>query len=117
MIADRGKDFVQFVFEQVEARREAEEAFFRALGGNAHRRALMTALNRDERLPDRMRDYRIEAELRESPDLHNLAQLFIGMARARAEQDRSNSAPDHRPPDSGACRSPGVESEQQEAND
>ncbi len=71
----------------------------------------MTALNRDQRLPDRMRDYRIEAELRESPDLHKLAQLFIGMARARADQDRANPAPD-----SGACRSAGVESEQQEAN-
>lgn len=31
IIADRGEDFVEFVFEQVEARREAEEAFFRAL--------------------------------------------------------------------------------------
>ncbi|WP_092109057.1 hypothetical protein [Brevibacterium sandarakinum] len=31
LIADRGEDFVQFVFEQVEARREAEEAFFRTL--------------------------------------------------------------------------------------
>lgn len=31
IIADRGEDFVQFVFEQVEARREAEEAFFRSL--------------------------------------------------------------------------------------
>ncbi|MDO5630053.1 MAG: hypothetical protein Q4G43_17205 [Mobilicoccus sp.] len=30
-IADRGEDFVQFVFEQVEARRAAEEAFFRTL--------------------------------------------------------------------------------------
>lgn len=57
----------------------------------------MTALNRDERLPDRMRDYRIEAELRESPDLHKLARLFIGMARARAEQDRST-------PRQTACR-------------
>ena len=73
----------------------------------------MTAFNRDERLPNRMRDYRIEAELRESPDLHKLAQLFIGMARARAEQDRPNPAPDRTPPDSGACRSAGVESEQQ----
>ena len=27
IIADRGEDFVQFVFDQVEARREAEEAF------------------------------------------------------------------------------------------
>ena len=67
--------------------------------------------------PDRMRDYRIEAELRESPDLHKLARLFIGMARARAEQDRSNPAPDRMPPDSGACRSAGVELEQQEAKD
>ncbi|MFH5211152.1 hypothetical protein [Antrihabitans spumae] len=32
LIADRAEDFVQFVFEQVEARREAEEAFFRTLG-------------------------------------------------------------------------------------
>ena len=31
IIADRGEDFVQFVFDQVEARREAEEAFFRSL--------------------------------------------------------------------------------------
>lgn len=80
----------------------------------------MTALNRDERLPDRMRDYRIEAELRESPDLHKLAQLFIGMARARAraraEQYRTNPAPGSKPPGSGACRGAGVESEQQEAN-
>ncbi|MGO3151989.1 MAG: hypothetical protein ACTIJJ_05110 [Galactobacter sp.] len=30
-IADRGEDFVQFVFEQVADRREAEEAFFRTL--------------------------------------------------------------------------------------
>jgi len=31
IIADRGEDFVEFVFEQVEARREAEEAFFPTL--------------------------------------------------------------------------------------
>ena len=31
IIADRGEDFLQLVFEQVEARREAEEAFFRTL--------------------------------------------------------------------------------------
>lgn len=31
VIDDRGEDFVEFVFEQVEARREAEEAFFRTL--------------------------------------------------------------------------------------
>ena len=72
---------------------------------------------RDERLPDRMRDYRIEAEPRESPDLHKLAQLFIGMARSRAEQDRARPAPDTVSPVSGACRDGEVESEQQEAND
>lgn len=31
IITDRDEDFVQFVFEQVEARREAEEAFYRSL--------------------------------------------------------------------------------------
>lgn len=75
-----------------------------------------TSRDRDERLPERMRDYRIAAEPRRSPDLHKLAQLFIGMARARAEQDRTNPAPGSKPPDSGARRSAGVESEQQEAN-
>ena len=40
--------------------------------------------DRDERLPERMRDYRIEAEPRQSPDLHKLVQLFIGMAFAEA---------------------------------
>ena len=39
--------------------------------------------------PARMRDYRIAAELRETPDLHRLAQLFIGMARQRVAQDRA----------------------------
>lgn len=75
--------------------------------------------DRDERLPDRMRDYRIEAELRQSPDLHKLAQLFIGMARSRAEQDRTTPAMDADtvPPLSEQCRGGEVESEQQEAND
>ena len=50
--------------------------------------------DRDERLPERMRDYRIEAEPRQSPDLHKLVQLFIGMARSRAEQDRTTPATD-----------------------
>ncbi|HIW63662.1 MAG TPA: hypothetical protein H9881_14495 [Candidatus Stackebrandtia excrementipullorum] len=76
---------------------------------------------RDERLPARMRDYRIAAEPRQSPDLHQLAQLFIGMAVARTEH--------HRPePDStgqtlptgpyghGPVGGDEVESEQQEAN-
>ncbi|WGX98851.1 hypothetical protein [Nocardioides sp. LMS-CY] len=72
--------------------------------------------DRDERLPERMRDYRIAAEPRQSPDLHKLAHLFIAMARARAEQDRTHPTPNRTPPDSGTCRSAGVESEQQEAN-
>lgn len=72
---------------------------------------------RDERLPDRMRDYRIEAEPRETPDLHKLAQLLIGMARSRAEQDRARPAPDTESPAPGPCRDSEVESDQQEAND
>ncbi|MEX3509749.1 hypothetical protein VVR84_09420 [Kocuria carniphila] len=50
--------------------------------------------DRDERLPARMRDYRIEAEARESPDLHKLAQLFIGIARSRADQARTHPTTD-----------------------
>ena len=73
--------------------------------------------DRDERLPERMRDYRIEAEPRQSPDLHKLVQLFIGMARSRAEQDRARPAPDAVSPVPGACRDSKVESDQQEAND
>lgn len=38
--------------------------------------------------PARMRNYRVEAELRETPDLHQLAQLFIGIALRRAEHER-----------------------------
>ncbi|GAA1813664.1 MULTISPECIES: hypothetical protein [Brevibacterium] len=34
--------------------------------------------------PERIRSYRIEAEPRPEPDLHQLARLFIGMAQARA---------------------------------
>ena len=39
--------------------------------------------------PQRMRDYRIEAQLRESPDLHKLAQVVIDLAiqQAKAERD------------------------------
>ena len=40
--------------------------------------------------PSRMRNYRIVAEPRTEPDLHKLAQLFIGMAFARADDDRRN---------------------------
>ncbi len=35
-----------------------------------------------------MRTYRVEAEPRTSPDLHKLAQLFIGMAFARADDEQ-----------------------------
>ena len=35
-----------------------------------------------------MRNYRIVAEPRTEPDLHKLAQLFIGMALARADAER-----------------------------
>ena len=40
--------------------------------------------------PARMRTYRVEAEHRENPDLHKLAQLFIGMAFARTDDERRN---------------------------
>ena len=74
--------------------------------------------DRDERLPERMRDYRIEAEPRQSPDLHKLVQLFIGMARSRAEQDRTTPATDADTvlPASEQCRDGEVESEAREAN-
>lgn len=54
--------------------------------------------------PARMRNYRIVAEPRTNPDLHKLAQLFIGMALARADaeqQERRGSAasPRYEPPD------------------
>ena len=38
--------------------------------------------------PARMRNYRIVAEPRTEPDLHKLAQLFIGMALARTDAER-----------------------------
>ena len=65
----------------------------------------------DERLPARMREYRIEAEPRQSPDLHQLAQLFIGMALARTD----HASPPHRH-GHGPVGDDEVESEQQEAN-
>lgn len=37
-----------------------------------------------DRLPERMQDLRVEAQPREAPDLHRLAQVFIGMALDRA---------------------------------
>ena len=49
--------------------------------------------------PARMRTYRIEAEPRATPDLHKLAQLFIGMAFARADAERANQrTPPSNPP-------------------
>lgn len=55
--------------------------------------------------PERIRDYRVEAELRQSPDLHRLAQLFVSMALARTQAEQRG--------DSGSGRNPGgpVESE------
>lgn len=38
--------------------------------------------------PSRMRNYRIVADPRTDPDLHKLAQLFIGMALARIDAER-----------------------------
>lgn len=37
-----------------------------------------------DRLPERMRDLRVEAQPRETPDVYRLAQVFIGMALDRA---------------------------------
>ncbi|GAB3062500.1 MULTISPECIES: hypothetical protein [Micrococcales] len=70
---------------------------------------------RDERLPERMRDYRIEAEPRQSPDLHKLVQLFIGVARART-QDAQRPAPWPEPDSTGPVGGDEVESSTQEAN-
>ena len=54
--------------------------------------------------PSRMRNYRIVAEPRTEPDLHKLAQLFIGMALARADAEKearrnSDSSPRQAPPE------------------
>ena len=43
--------------------------------------------------PDRMRDYRIEAQLRPTPDLHKLAKLFVNMALSRTETEQYRSGP------------------------
>lgn len=62
--------------------------------------------------PARIRNYRIEAELRDTPDLHKLARVFIGMALARADAEkeaRRNSAPPEprvRPTDAAHKRDP-----------
>ena len=49
--------------------------------------------------PERMRDYRIEAELLDSPDLHKLAQVFIGMAQARARHEHQATTGHEDPPE------------------
>lgn len=54
--------------------------------------------------PARIRNYRIEAELRDTPDLHMLAQVFIGMALARAnaekeERRRADTSEKQTPPE------------------
>lgn len=67
-------------------------------------------MNGDDQLPPRMRRYRIEAELRESPDLHRLAQLFVQMALARTEQDRQDTAGDIDPKNTGPGDDTRVES-------
>jgi len=45
-------------------------------------------MNRQQRrkLDRKQRHFRVEAVPRQSPDLHKLAQVFLGMAVARAEQ-------------------------------
>ena len=67
----------------------------------------MSASRPDPRLLARMRDHELEAELRESPDLHKLAQVFIGLAMNRAREDHTPAAFQGRE----------VESEPQDAND
>lgn len=42
--------------------------------------------------PKRIRNYRVEAEPRPEPDLHQLARLFIGMAQARARDAHAAAA-------------------------
>jgi hypothetical protein len=45
----------------------------------------------------RERRFRVEAVPRQSPDLHKLAQVFLGMALARAEEDRAPAEPPDAP--------------------
>lgn len=62
----------------------------------------------DPRLPARMRDYELGAELRESPDLHKLAQVFIAMAVSRARNENTQALAARQ-----GCQ---VESDTQDAN-
>ncbi len=43
------------------------------------------------RKQSRERQYRVEGVPRQNPDLHKLAQVFLGMAVARADADRPGS--------------------------
>ena len=53
----------------------------------------------------RERRFRVEAVPRQSPDLHKLAQVFLGMALARAEEH--NAAADADAPDAPRPREQG----------
>ncbi|GAA1811809.1 hypothetical protein [Nesterenkonia flava] len=65
-----------------------------------------------DRLPDRMRDLRVEAQPREAPDLHRLAQVFIGMALDRARPtDTDQQTGDDSDTAVEAETEPGVESD------
>ncbi len=64
--------------------------------------------------PARMRDYRVVAEMRETPDLDRLAQLFTSMAMQRAKRDGSEW-PSRLPMLGGRSRDE-VESSTQEAS-
>lgn len=70
----------------------------------------MTAANR---VSSPGRRYRVQAEMREVPDLHKLTQLFLGMALARTEHGRKDPTSNS---ESVSSNGAGVESSQQEAN-
>lgn len=57
-------------------------------------------MNDRARAPRRIRSYRVTAEPKQTPDLHKLAQLFIGMAQHRAQQQAQSAAatPSSKPP-------------------
>ena len=59
--------------------------------------------------PERIRSYRIEAEPRPAPDLHQLARLFIGMAQARARDARTTDTAAEQAPRPGAAPRDGDE--------
>ena len=60
--------------------------------------------------PARMRNYRIVAEPRTEPDLHKLAQLFIGMAFARADSEHAKRGDSTRSADPGPPSAPSAPS-------